>query len=150
MRRPALALTRTVYTQQARQGQFRYVSKGQNQPAGVSGASVDSNGNAIVPVSTYDMVANDPYHRGLDPAMQKFIGLSPLPNNFQTGDGLNTAGYSFVAPSTDKQVDVAFKIDYRFNEKNSVYFRWLGWSPEHLCRSGKLRATARFPDFRRW
>jgi hypothetical protein len=120
------ALTRTVYTQQARQGQFRYVSKGQNQPAGVSGASVDSNGNAIVPVSTYDMVANDPYHRGLDPAMQKFIGLSPLPNNFQTGDGLNTAGYSFVAPSTDKQVDVAFKIDYRFNEKNSVYFRWLG------------------------
>ncbi|QNI37455.1 carboxypeptidase regulatory-like domain-containing protein [Edaphobacter albus] len=120
------ALTRTVYTQQARQGLFRYASSGRNQPAGVAGASVDANGNAIVPVSTYDMVANDPFHKGLDSAMQSYFALAPLPNNFQSGDGLNFSGYSFVAPSTDKQVDVAFKIDYRFNEKNSVYFRWLG------------------------
>jgi len=119
-------LTRTVYTQQARQGLFRYASSGRNQPAGVTGASVDGNGNPIVPYNTYDMVANDPFHKGLDPAMQSYLGLSPLPNNFQAGDGLNFAGYNFVAPSTDKQVDVAFKIDYRFNEKNSVYFRWLG------------------------
>lgn len=128
-------LTRTVYTQQARQGQFRYVSSGRNQPAGVAGASVDGNGNPIVPVSTYDMVANDPFHKGLDPAMKSYIGLSPLPNNFQAGDGLNFAGYSFVAPSTDKQVDVAFKIDYRFNEKNSVYFRWLGGHQNTLSDS---------------
>jgi len=71
------------------------------------------------------MVANDPFHKGLDPSMKTFLGLAPLPNNFQSGDGLNYAGYSFVAPATDKQVDVAFKIDYRFNDKNSVYFRWI-------------------------
>jgi TonB-dependent Receptor Plug Domain. len=118
-------VTRTVYTQQARQGQFRYVQSGRNQPAGVSGASVDANGNPVAPFRTYDMVANDPFHIGLDPAMKNFLGLAPLPNTFQTGDGLNLAGYSFVAPATDKQVDVAFKIDYRFNEKNSVYFRWV-------------------------
>lgn len=117
-------VTRNVYTAQARQGQFRYASPGRNQPAGVSGASVDANGNPIVAYKTYDIVASDPFHAGLDPAMKNFFALAPLPNNFQTGDGLNIAGYSFVAPATDKQVDVAFKIDYRFNEKNSVYFRW--------------------------
>jgi hypothetical protein len=119
-------LSRTVYTQQARQGLFRYASSGRNQPAGVPGASVDASGNPIVGISTYDMVANDPFHKGLDPAMKSYIDLSPLPNNFQAGDGLNYAGYNFVGPSTDKQVDVAFKVDFRFNEKNAVYFRWLG------------------------
>jgi hypothetical protein len=118
-------VSRTVYTSQARQGLFRYATSGRNQPAGVSGASVDASGNPIVPVATYNMVANDPFHAGLDPAMKDFFALAPLPNTFQTGDGLNTAGYNFVAPATDKQVDVTFKIDYRFNEKNSVYFRWV-------------------------
>ena len=71
------------------------------------------------------MVANDPFHKGLDPSMKDFLALAPLPNTFQTGDGLNYAGYSFVAPSTDKQVDLTFKIDYRFNDKNALYFRWM-------------------------
>ena len=70
------------------------------------------------------MVASDPFHVGLDPAMKNFIGLAPLPNTFQTGDGLNIAGYTWVAPATDKQVDLNFKIDYKFNDKNQVYFRW--------------------------
>ena len=117
--------SRTVYTAQARQGLFRYASSGRNQPAGVSGASVDGSGNAIVPYTTYDMVANDPFHKGLDPAMKSFLALAPLPNTFQSGDGLNYAGYNFVAPSTDRQVDVTFKIDYTFNERNSVYVRWV-------------------------
>lgn len=117
-------VSRTVYTQQARQGLFRYASSGRNQPAGVPGASVDVNGNPIVPTSTYDIVANDPFHAGLDPAMKNYLALTPLPNTFQSGDGLNTAGYNFVAPATDKQVDLVFKIDYRFNDKNAVYFRW--------------------------
>jgi hypothetical protein len=118
-------VTRTVYTQAARQGLFRYASSGRNQPTGVTGASVDASGNPTVAYSTYNMVTNDPFGKGLDPAMQKFLALTPLPNNFASGDGLNYAGYSFVAPATDKQVDLTFKIDYRFNDKNSVYFRWV-------------------------
>jgi hypothetical protein len=117
-------VSRTVYTQQARQGLFRYATSGRNQPAGVAGASVDGNGNPIVPVSTYDMVANDPFHVGLDPAMKSFFALTPLPNTFQSGDGLNYAGYNWVAPATDQQLTATFKIDYRFSEKNAVYFRW--------------------------
>ncbi|MBS1800535.1 MAG: carboxypeptidase regulatory-like domain-containing protein [Acidobacteria bacterium] len=133
-------VTRTVYTQAARNGQFRYVTSTggvlRNAPVGtpvvrdssnnvISAPSVDANGNPIQTYSTYDMVANDPFHVGLDPSVASFLKLAPLPNTYTVGDGLNTGGYTFVAPSTDKQVDLTFKVDYRFNDKNSVYVRWM-------------------------
>lgn len=117
-------VTRYVYTAQARQGLFRYVNSGRNTPYGANGSSVDGSGNAVVPYSTYDMVANDPFHVGLDPSVQKYLGLAPLPNTYTVGDGLNVAGYTFTAPATDKQVDTTYKIDYVFNEKNALFGRW--------------------------
>lgn len=110
------SVNRIVYTAAARAGNIRYANAAgaRNQPYGTAGASVDANGNPIVPVSTYNIAANDPFHVGLDPSVQSFIGLTPLPNNFAVGDGLNTAGYSFVAPANDKQVDETIKIDHIF------------------------------------
>ena len=118
-------VTRTVYTQSARQGLWRYVIGGRNQPAGVAGASVDANGNVVsgVTVGSYDVVANDPQRLGLDPTTQRIIGLTPLPNNFTTGDGLNTAGYTFVAPEEEKQMDFVTKIDHTFNLQHSAFVR---------------------------
>lgn len=118
-------VTRTVYTSAARQGLFRYSTAGRNQPTGVTGASVDASGNPAVPYSTYDVAASDPFHVGLDPTTKAFLALAPLPNNYAVGDGLNFAGYSFVAPATDKQVDITTKIDYRFSEKNAIFVRWM-------------------------
>src|SRR3990172_281506 len=68
-----LTVTRTVYTQQARDGLWRFSLTGRNQMAGVSGASVDASGNPIVPTGTYDIVAGAPQHRGLDPPIRKLI-----------------------------------------------------------------------------
>jgi hypothetical protein len=121
-----------VLTQSARQGTWRYVTQPancgdncpHNTPYGQSGASVDVNGNPVVPVSSYNIAANDPQHIGLDPAIQSFIGLTPLPNNFQIGDGLNEAGYQFLAPEEERQVDFVVRIDHQFNAKNSIYGRW--------------------------
>ena len=53
-------ITRTVYTAAARAGIWRYSTTGRNQPFGVSGASVDANGNPVVPVGTYNIPARDP------------------------------------------------------------------------------------------
>ena len=117
-------VTRSVYTASARQGLFRYASTGQNQPAGTSGASVDAAGNPTVPFGTYNIAANDPFHVGLDPSVAKFLNLAPLPNTFTTGDGFNTAGFTFAAPATDKQVDTTYKIDYIINQRNSIFGRW--------------------------
>lgn len=125
-------VTRTVYTQSARNGILRYMSSAngaiRNGNAGSTTPSVDSHGNVVLPagatLGTYDMVANDPAHIGLDPAVKAYLGLAPLPNNFSFGDGLNTAGYTFAASATDKQVDTTVKIDYTLNRKNTVFGRY--------------------------
>ena len=117
-------VTRGVYTASARQGLFRYGTAGKNNPAGSAGASVDASGNPVVSYGTYNMVANDPFHVGLDPAVQKYLALAPLPNNFTIGDGFNVAGYTFAAPATDKQVDTTYKIDHIFNTRHSIFGRW--------------------------
>ena len=125
-------VTRTVYTAAARNGQFRYVTspngalKNGNAASPVTSTtapSVDANGNPIVPFATYDIAANDPFHVGLDAATKSYLALTPLPNNFTVGDGLNTAGYNFTAPATDRQVDTTYKIDYVFNQKNALFGR---------------------------
>lgn len=116
--------TRTVYTATARQGLWRYATGGRNQPAGVPGASVDSNGNPAVPIASYDIVANDPQRFGLDPTILRLIGQTPLPNNFTVGDGLNTAGYTFPAPEEERQMDFVTKIDHTFNNSHSAFIRY--------------------------
>ena len=136
-------VTRVVYTAAARAGNLRFVDPtkypscpntgtvARNQAAGssapcsvVPGASVDASGNPIVAINSYNIAANDPFHVGLDPSVQKFLSVTPLPNNFAVGDGLNTAGFSFVAPATDKQVDETIKIDHIFSQRNAIFVRW--------------------------
>ena len=120
-------VTRYVYTPLAKQGKFRYVTGGgRNIPYGATGASVDASGNIVsgVTSNTYDMVANDPFGVGLDPSVKAYLALAPAPNVYTVGDGLNVGGYIFTAPSTEKQVDQTYKIDYIFNEKNALFGRW--------------------------
>jgi hypothetical protein len=143
----SIARTRTVLTQTARQGIFRYVAGGRNNPAGVSNASVDANGNPVFPVcsgtvttnciASYSIAANDPANLGLDPTVQQVIGLTPLPNSFTAGgDGLNFAGFTFLAPQTERQYDLAFKIDHTFNERNTMYVRYAQGEQNTLGDSG--------------
>jgi hypothetical protein len=117
--------TSTVYTASARKGLFRYVTGGRNQPAGVNGASVDSAGNALagLNIGTYDLVANDPQHLGQDPTVMKQVNMMPLPNNFTVGDGLNTAGFTYVAPQFERQHDITFKIDHVLTSHQTVFAR---------------------------
>ncbi|MCL4524447.1 MAG: carboxypeptidase regulatory-like domain-containing protein [Acidobacteria bacterium] len=126
-------ITSTVYTQQARTGNFRYIASGSTLCPGQSTARnsstcVDSSGNPLpgLTIGTYDVAANDPLGAsgGLDPSIQTFIGLTPLPNDFTVGDGLNTAGYSFLAPGGEEQYDWVMKVDHVINAKNTVYARW--------------------------
>ena len=137
-------VTRTVYTQAARQGLFRYIQgrevlpngtvvNYQNAPAGAANASVDANGNLIRPVcggtvtvncmNTYNMAAN-PSGTGFDPVLSSIINSAPLPNNFTVGDGLNTAGFDFASPQREKQYDFTTKIDFKLSDTNTFYVRY--------------------------
>ena len=71
---------RTVLTADAKRGIFTWKT-----PAGV--------------LSTYNIVANDPRGKGIDPVMAAIFKVVPDPNNLNAGDTLNTAGYQFNNPA---------------------------------------------------
>ena len=56
--------------------------------------------------------------------MLALINSSPLPNNFTTGDGLNTAGFNFASPQKEKQYDFVSKFDFKFADNSLVYVRY--------------------------
>lgn len=140
-------ITSNVYTADAREGLFRYAINGKNGPAGSSNASVDASGNVLpgVNVGTYDVTANDPQGIGLDPSVQSVLNLTPLPNNFFVGDGLNVAGFSWSSPQTEQQQDFTIRIDQTFSQRNSLFVRW---SHGHQNTLGDIvnGGQAPFPD----
>ncbi|HWS55040.1 MAG TPA: carboxypeptidase-like regulatory domain-containing protein [Pyrinomonadaceae bacterium] len=151
----SIARTRTVLTETARQGIFRYVAGGRNNPAGVAGASVNAAGAALLPpcgggvttncIATYNVAANDPAGLGLDPTVQSVLAATPLPNNFTAlGDGLNFAAFTFLAPQTERQYDMAFKIDHAFNERNTVYVRYAQGEQNTLGDAGNGNTNTGF------
>ncbi|MGQ0763324.1 MAG: carboxypeptidase regulatory-like domain-containing protein [Acidobacteriota bacterium] len=125
---------RTIYTAQARTGLFRYVVGRANAPAGTATAAIDGNGNAILPactgtpptnapcISSYNIATQAP--GGLDPALGAIINAMPLPNNFNVGDGLNTAAFNFASPQREKQYDFVTKFDYNLNSNHAIYVRY--------------------------
>jgi hypothetical protein len=118
-------VNRTVYTQQVRNGLYRYVQGGLNRNASQTSPSVDANGNPLpgLTVRSYNVFAN-PQGLGIDPTVALILGFTPLPNNFNVGDGLNTGGFSFVAPQLERQYDFTTKVDHIFNDRHTVYVRW--------------------------
>lgn len=141
-----LEQTSTVYTASARQGIFRYVSGGRNFPAGSASASVDAQGNPLpgLNIQTYNVVARDPRTLGLDSQVQSIIGLTPLPNRFDVGDGLNTAGFRSLASRTDPQRDFNTRIDHTFSEKNNLFGR-LSWGQQDTVGDTTNSGAARYP-----
>ncbi|MBL8227293.1 MAG: hypothetical protein JNL98_02400, partial [Bryobacterales bacterium] len=130
-----ITIQSTVLTASARQGIYRYSTAGRNTPAGVPGASIDLSGNPIVPVQTYNIFNSDPQRLGQDPTVKALIDQTPLPNRFDAGDGLNTAGFVFRPTETEKQRDLTAKIDHVINSKNTVYARLYGGFQNTLCDS---------------
>ncbi|MFN6963336.1 MAG: carboxypeptidase regulatory-like domain-containing protein [Pyrinomonadaceae bacterium] len=147
---------RTVYTDLARQGIFRYVVGQRNSPAGSGAtASVDAAGNPLYPacsstvttncIRTYD-ARTGPI--SFDPLVSGIIRSYPLPNDFSRGDGLNIAGYNFNAPQLEKQWDLVMRFDYAINSKNHVYFRYAEGEQNTIGDSanGGLQAFPGFPN----
>lgn len=107
-----LSRNRTVYTAQARQGIFRYLNGLPTTPANVA-----ANPNAIRSVNVLALNTN---RTTLDPVVARYIALTPTPNNFQLGDGLNTGGYRFNSKILSPSDQLAGRLDHRLNDKHSL------------------------------
>jgi hypothetical protein len=131
----------TVYTALARTGIFRFV-RGTINVGGVnitrnSPLLVDANGNLKpgVPVcggavtgncvDSYNMFAGDPRGIGGDPAVLALMNSLPAANAFSLGDGLNTAGFNFNAPSAFKGPNYYVRVDHTFSANDNIFVRWL-------------------------
>ena len=129
----------TVYTDSVRNGLYRYVVGGRNAPAGSSpsssnplGASVNGAGAPIYPAcsatvttactATYDIFANTAHTP--DPFIASYLARYPSPNDFSVGDGLNSAGFNWTAPQSEKQYDFVSRFDFKINDKSQVYVRY--------------------------
>jgi hypothetical protein len=154
----AFFVNRTVYTEQARAGVFRYAVGRANANATVTGANtrvINEAGQPVLPacggavttqcVSSFNAIGNPNIPLTPDPTTAQLISLLPLPNNFTIGDGLNTAGFSFVAPQTERQYDFTTKIDHAFNERHTMFVRYSRGEQTTLCDNGNA-GLQRFPD----
>ncbi|NOT60024.1 MAG: TonB-dependent receptor, partial [Acidobacteria bacterium] len=128
--------TPTLYTPEARAGIFRYFVGAQNRPAGSpTDAAVDANGKALFPncsatvttrcIATYNIFGNDPRNLGADKTVKAYLDKYPTPNNFTVGDGLNVAGYSWNTPSRTQGPNIMGRIDHTFNERQSLFGRYI-------------------------
>ena len=59
---------------------------------------------------------------------EETLAFLPLPNDFSTGDGLNTAGYRWNSPSESPVDTITSRVDFTLNERQSFFVRYTnGW-----------------------
>ena len=117
---------RTVLTTDARRGIFTWKT-----PGGV--------------LSTYDIVANDPRNKGIDPVMAAIFKVLPDPNNLNAGDTLNTAGFLFNNPNGSHNNQYTGKADHNLTQSHHLFFRY-SWFKTYSI-DGLNSADATFPGF---
>ncbi len=95
---------RTVLTPDAKNGIFRWVANGVT--------------------NSFNIAANDPAGRGIDPTMKTLMALMPPPNNNDVGDGLNTAGFRFNVAAPSREEQGTGKVDYNMTPTHRIFFRY--------------------------
>jgi hypothetical protein len=111
--RQDVSRNRTVATAEAKQGIFRWR---------------DGAGN----IQSFNIAANDPAGRGVDPAMRNLFNLMLAPNNNEVGDGLNSAGHRLNIGSPAKSYQGTGKIDWQATALHRVFFRYSKLSAESV------------------
>ena len=128
-----------VLTQPAKQGIFRYIAGQRNGAANSTTPSVDASGNILNPANlrSFNLFTdvNDPNRTGIDQTFMAkyYLPNMPLPNNYQIGDGLNTAGFQWLqpqngfdgatgqSPNTNRN-HLTLRFDYQVNTSNKLTF----------------------------
>ncbi|MBM3748854.1 MAG: TonB-dependent receptor, partial [Acidobacteria bacterium] len=123
--RQEIVRNRTVLTPDAKRGLFRWRAPG----------STD--------IRSFDIVGNDPRRKGIDPKVADILKLLPDPNNYDVGDGLNSAGFRFNNPNNNFEDQFTIRADHNLSSRNRVFFR-LSWQRNSFIDSLN-GADARYP-----
>ncbi|MEK6281607.1 MAG: TonB-dependent receptor [Acidobacteriota bacterium] len=159
-----------VYTAEARNGIFRYFVPDPANPLVINGQTITRNnpllvnsstGALLVPVCatptslrcvrSYDIrsATNNPNNvagRTFDSTVASILSPLPSPNNFASGDGLNTAAFLWNPPTAVRGPAYSARIDHNFNENNSIFARYL-WSDYNTLKGDPLNGRPQvYPD----
>ncbi|HSD46534.1 MAG TPA: carboxypeptidase regulatory-like domain-containing protein, partial [Pyrinomonadaceae bacterium] len=157
-----------VYTNEARNGIFRYFVPDPANPLVIGGNTITRNstllvnpatGVPIVPVCAtptslrciriYDVKAalNNTAARPLDATIANLLTAYPSPNNFAAaGDGLNTATFLWNPPTAVRGPAISARVDHNFNQNNSIFGRYL-WSDYNTLKGDPLNGRPQvYPD----
>ncbi|PYS29491.1 MAG: hypothetical protein DMG11_08795, partial [Acidobacteria bacterium] len=128
--RPHERVTATVLTPQARLGIFRFFPGALNSNADAPNPTVDLAGNPVRPAGatgdlrSINVFASDASRPAMDRTglVQGILKAMPLPNDYRAGDGLNTAGYTWLRHAPDNRNQIDTRLDHWFNPKNHLAF----------------------------
>src|SRR5205807_5842948 len=154
-----------------RSGIFRYFVPDSANPLVINGTTITRNSTLLVNpatgalnvplcatatslrcVRTYDIrtATNNPNNiagRTLDSAVTSILTPVPLPNNFTSGDGLNTAAFLWNPPTQVRGPAYTGRIDHNFNANNSMFGRYL-WSDCNTLKGDPLNGRPQvFPGY---
>lgn len=131
--RQGAIVERTVLTDTARKGIFRYYNAGPNATAlvdPVTGAVKSQYASNIVSldVAELDRTRWDGIGKDQSGLIDKYISLTPMPNYYGNPgdgrDGLNFASYRFNAPDPDDRDNWVLKIDHVVSSRHSLAVRY--------------------------
>jgi len=139
--------TVSLYQRSALDGIFKYFVVDNRNPLTVNGQRVTQNspilltgpGGGYAPgvrdcasptdancVASYNVFANDPLRRGLDPSVKSVLGGYPAPNALNSGDGFNTGNFQWNSPFQIRGPQYLARIDHVINDKHNLFGRYLG------------------------
>ncbi len=136
----------TLFTPSALSGNYRYFVADPANPFVLNGQTITRNTPLLVDpdtgayrsgvrdctsakdmncIASFNMFANDPRKIGMDPLLAKLYQSLPKPNNYSSGDGLNTATYLWNPAARTAGPNWMLRLDHTLSEKHSVFGRWL-------------------------
>jgi hypothetical protein len=122
-----------VFTATAKQGLFRFFPGVLNANANAQTPTVDWRGNPLKPATatgdlqTINVFGRDANRSGFDPTLwvRRQLEATPLPNDFRVGDGLNTAGHTWLRSRTRDSNQVTLRFDHQFNNQHNLTLEYL-------------------------
>lgn len=95
--------------------------------------------SCISQLSSAQVKAIDPAGIGNSPALFNLLKRFPAPNDVTVGDGVNTGGFRFNAPTPNYQTVYVGKVDYNLTSKIRL------WGRGTAARQNQVNSVAQFP-----
>jgi len=117
-----VSYTRIVPLPHVREGRIAFLNAVSGCP---TNARLSTHPQCITILSQAQVAALDPRGTGSNAALVSFLASRyPLPNDLSLGNGVNTAGFSFNAPSRRLDNTYTSRYDWNATEKQKLFVRW--------------------------